>query len=94
MRERAVPPIFGVRLQASTKRTCLTNVMGFMKGILTSTASATKFSISRSIGKLYLALTYSGFAAYRQATRPPRGVMPTRSPIPSTAKLFDENVHQ
>jgi hypothetical protein len=65
----------------------LTNVMGFMKGILTSTASATKFSISRSIGKLYLALTYSGFAAYKQATRPPRGVIPTRSPIPRTAKV-------
>ncbi len=40
-----------------------THVIGFMKGMLTSTASATKFSISRSIGRLYLALTYSGFAA-------------------------------
>jgi len=38
-------------------------VMGFMKGMLTSTASATKFSISRSIGRLYLDLTYSGLAA-------------------------------
>lgn len=94
MRERTVPPIFGIRFQASTKRNFFTNVMGFIKGILTSTASATKFSISRSIGKLYLALTYSGFAAYRQATRPPRGVMPTRSPMPRTAKLSDENVHQ
>lgn len=40
-----------------------TYVIGFMKGILTSTASATKFSISRSMGRLYLALTYSGSAA-------------------------------
>lgn len=40
-----------------------TNVMGFMKGTLTSTASATRFSISRSIFKLYLDLTYSGSAA-------------------------------
>src|ERR1700729_3035225 len=65
--------------------------MGFMKGTLTSTASATKFSISRSMGRLYLALTYSGLAAYRQATRPPRGVMPTRSPIPRTAiKRWDQ----
>ena len=40
-----------------------TNVMGFMKGTLTSTASATKFSISRSMGRLYLDLTYSGLAA-------------------------------
>src|SRR5882762_745870 len=63
-----------------------TYVMGFMKGTLTSTASATKFSISRSMGRLYLFLTYSGLAAYRQATRPPRGVMPTRSPIPRTAR--------
>jgi len=62
----------------------ITNVMGFMKGMLTSTASATRFSISRSIGRLYLALTYSGSAAYKHAMRPPRGVMPTRSPIPRT----------
>lgn len=34
-----------------------TYVMGFMNGTLTSTASATKFSISRSIGRLYLFLT-------------------------------------
>ena len=40
-----------------------TNVMGFMKGTLTSTASATKFSISRSMARLYLLLTYSGFEA-------------------------------
>lgn len=60
-------------------------VMGFENGTLTSTASATKFSISRSMERLYLDLMYSGFAAYRQAMRPPRGVMPTRSPIPRTA---------
>lgn len=69
--------------------------MGFEKGTLTSTASATRFSISRSIARLYLDLTYSGFAAYRHATRPPRGVMPTRSPIPRTAaggeKFFSEH---
>lgn len=40
-----------------------TYVIGFMKGMLTSTASATKFSISRSIARLYLDLTYSGLAA-------------------------------
>lgn len=40
-----------------------TYVMGFMKGMLTSTASATRFSISRSIDRLYLDLTYSGLAA-------------------------------
>jgi len=62
-----------------------TYVIGFMNGMFTSTASATKFSISRSIGRLYLALTYSGFAAYKQAISPPRGVMPTRSPMPNTA---------
>jgi hypothetical protein len=32
-------------------------VMGFEKGTLTSTASATRFSISRSIARLYLDLT-------------------------------------
>ena len=62
-----------------------THVIGFMNGTLTSTASATKFSTSRSIGNLYLDLTYSGLAAYRQATRPPSGVIPTRSPMPNTA---------
>ena len=40
-----------------------TDVIGFMNGILTSTASATKFSISRSMARLYLPLTYSGLAA-------------------------------
>lgn len=59
--------------------------MGFENGTVTSTAEATKFSISRSIARLYLLLTYSGFAAYKQATRPPNGVIPTRSPIPKTA---------
>ena len=59
--------------------------MGFMKGTLTSTASATKFSTSRNIASLYLDLTYSGLAAYRHATRPPSGVIPTRSPMPKTA---------
>jgi hypothetical protein len=34
-----------------------TYVMGFEKGTLTSTASATRFSISRSIPRLYLDLT-------------------------------------
>ena len=63
----------------------LTHVMGFMNGTLTSTASATKFSTSRSMGSLYLDLTYSGLAAYRHATRPPSGVIPTRSPMPNTA---------
>lgn len=53
--------------------------------MLTSTASATRFSISRSIERLYLLFTYSGLAAYRHAIRPPSGVMPTRSPIPRTA---------
>jgi hypothetical protein len=73
-----------VRLTKSLSRGG-THVMGFMNGTLTSTASATKFSISRSMGRLYLFLTYSGFAAYKQAMRPPRGVIPTRSPIPKTA---------
>jgi hypothetical protein len=59
--------------------------MGFMKGTLTPTASATRFSTSRSIASLYLDLTYSGLAAYKHATRPPSGVIPTRSPIPKTA---------
>ena len=62
-----------------------THVIGFMNGTLTSTASATKFSTSRSIGSLYLDLTYSGLAAYKHATRPPSGVIPTRSPMPNTA---------
>jgi len=71
----------------SKRATKITHVMGFMKGMLTSTASATKFSSSRSMGRLYLDLTYSGLAAYKQATRPPRGVIPTRSPIPRTATV-------
>lgn len=62
-------------------------VMGFEKGTLTSTASATRFSISRSMPRLYLDLTYSGLAAYKHATRPPRGVIPTRSPMPRTAAV-------
>ena len=58
---------------------------GLLNGTVISTAEATKFSISRSIGRLYLLLTYSGSDAYKQATRPPRGVIPTRSPMPRTA---------
>ena len=62
-------------------------VMGFEKGTLTSTASATRFSISRNMPSLYLDFTYSGLAAYKHATRPPRGVIPTRSPMPRTATV-------
>jgi len=83
VRECTIPPF--EKSDKTRETPVYTYVIGFMKGMLTSTASATKFSISRSIGRLYLLLTYSGFAAYRHATNPPRGVMPTRSPMPSTA---------
>jgi hypothetical protein len=53
------------------------------KGTEISTASATRFSISRSMGRLYLDLTYSGSATIIRAIKPPRGVIPFRSPIPS-----------
>lgn len=73
----------------SRGRPSKTHVMGFMKGTLTPTASATKFSTSRSMDSLYLDLTYSGLAAYRHATSPPNGVIPTRSPMPNTANDFN-----
>lgn len=59
--------------------------IGFIthKGTDISTASATKFSISLNMGRLYLDLTYSGSATIIRAIRPPRGVIPFRSPIPS-----------
>ena len=53
------------------------------KGTDISTASATKFSNSLNIGRLYLLLTYSGSATIIRAMRPPSGVMPFLSPIPS-----------
>ena len=63
--ERTVTAIMG--MVVSTGTSCImsveTYVIGFMKGTFTSTASATKFSISRSMGRLYLLLTYSGLAA-------------------------------
>ena len=65
--------------------------MGLQKGTVTSTADATRFSISRSMDRLYLDLTYSGLAAYKHATRPPSGVMPTRSPMPRTAAAKTSN---
>ena len=59
-------------------------VIGFVNGTLTSTACATSSSSARSACKLYFPLIYSGSVAYRHATSPPRGVIPTRSPIPRT----------
>lgn len=89
VRECAVPAVEGLKYDPTSDRK-KTRVIGFMNGTLTYTASATKFSISRSIGRLYLDLTYSGLAAYRHATSPPRGVIPTLSPIPRTAVFHSE----
>src|SRR5258707_2224675 len=91
IRDIGVTGVQTCALPISRERDC-TYVIGFMNGIVTSTASATKFSISRSMGRLYLDLTYSGSAVYRQATSPPRDVIPTRSPIPSTATKWSQNL--
>ena len=55
-----------------------------LKGMLTSTRSATRSSTSLRALMLYLLVTYSRSATIMRAMRPPRGVIPLRSPIPST----------
>ena len=59
-------------------------LLTLLNGTEICTASATKFSTSRRAAKLYLDLTYSASQMYILAIRPPRGVIPFRSPIPST----------